>query len=198
MAGTSWPSLAAGQPARAADVENKFDWIEGSITPMTGGNQTDNTYDLGTSTARWSNIYGRNLITSSITATTVACGTAVVITSAPETPGTDTLYANNQVKGWADIDVSPADTTAASAISISSEVNVSSVTDMGAGDVRLNFARSLAFSLYGTSAIIDAASLASAVVAFVAAGSLRVRTFRFTATAAYFSFNWIGMGEDHA
>lgn len=57
MAGTTWPSLSAGQPARAADVESKFDWIEGAIVPMTAGNMTDATYDLGTTTARWLNLY---------------------------------------------------------------------------------------------------------------------------------------------
>lgn len=53
MAGTSWPALIAGAKARASDVENKFDWIEGNIVPMNGGSSTDAAYDLGTSDKRW-------------------------------------------------------------------------------------------------------------------------------------------------
>ena len=57
MAGTSWPALVAGARARAADVELKFDWIEGNIVPMSGGSSTDGAYDLGTSAARWRSGY---------------------------------------------------------------------------------------------------------------------------------------------
>jgi hypothetical protein len=57
MAGTSWPALVAGARARAADVELKFDWIEGNLVPMTGGSQTDAAYDLGTTAARWRSSY---------------------------------------------------------------------------------------------------------------------------------------------
>lgn len=61
MAGSTWPSLTAGQPARAADVESKFDWIEGALMPMSGGAGTTGVHDLGTTTAVWNNIYGRSL-----------------------------------------------------------------------------------------------------------------------------------------
>jgi hypothetical protein len=57
MAGTSWPTLAAGARARASDVEAKFNWLEGNIVPMLGGSQTDAAYDLGTSAARWRSGY---------------------------------------------------------------------------------------------------------------------------------------------
>lgn len=57
MAGTSWPSLVAGRKAKASEVELRFDWIEGSITPMTGGNATTSVYDLGTTTAQWNKCY---------------------------------------------------------------------------------------------------------------------------------------------
>lgn len=53
MAGTTWPTLLAGQKARASDVESKFDWLEGDLVPMSGGNMTTGVYDLGTSTAAW-------------------------------------------------------------------------------------------------------------------------------------------------
>lgn len=57
MAGTTWPTLTAGQKARASDVESKFDWLEGDIVPMSGGNMTTGVYDLGTSTAAWRYIH---------------------------------------------------------------------------------------------------------------------------------------------
>lgn len=57
MAGTSWPNLVAGTPARAADVEAKFDWIEGNVNPMLAGIQADATYDLGTSSFRWRDLW---------------------------------------------------------------------------------------------------------------------------------------------
>lgn len=57
MAGTSWPSLTAGQPARASDVESKFDWLEGSLMPMSAGTGTDGAHDLGTTTARWARLH---------------------------------------------------------------------------------------------------------------------------------------------
>jgi len=53
MAGSSWPNLIAGRRARAADVEAKFDWLEGNLEPMLGGTKANNAYDLGTSTHLW-------------------------------------------------------------------------------------------------------------------------------------------------
>lgn len=57
MAGTTWPSLVAGTKAKASDVENKFDWIEGSIVPMNAGDKTNAAYDLGESSYRWKDLY---------------------------------------------------------------------------------------------------------------------------------------------
>lgn len=57
MAGTTWPALVAGQKARASDVESRFDWLEGSLIPMNSGTSTDAAHDLGTTTARWNNVY---------------------------------------------------------------------------------------------------------------------------------------------
>ena len=57
MAGTSWPALTAGLRARASDVESKFDWLEGSLAPMSGGSTTNAVHDLGTTTAKWSRLY---------------------------------------------------------------------------------------------------------------------------------------------
>jgi hypothetical protein len=61
MAGTSWPTLAAGRKAKASDVELKFDWIEGNVVPMSTGEQTNNAYDLGTSAYRWKTVYAMDL-----------------------------------------------------------------------------------------------------------------------------------------
>lgn len=56
--GTStWPTLTAGNKARASEVETKFDWLEANILPMLGGSTTDAVYDLGNTTTRWRDIY---------------------------------------------------------------------------------------------------------------------------------------------
>lgn len=61
MAGTVWPILTAGLKAKASEVESKFDWIEGTIVPMSAGAKTDAAYDLGEAANRWNNIYGVTL-----------------------------------------------------------------------------------------------------------------------------------------
>lgn len=81
MAGSSWPDLIAGRTAKASDVEAKFDWLEGHIVPMTGGNQTDSVYYLGTAGARWAGVYTRSINPTS-TAGGVAIGTTTAATSA--------------------------------------------------------------------------------------------------------------------
>ncbi len=57
MAGSTWPTLAAGARAKASEVEAKFDWVEQDIVPMAAGSKADNTYDLGQSSFRWRNVY---------------------------------------------------------------------------------------------------------------------------------------------
>lgn len=76
MAGTSWPTLTAGQIARAGDVNSLFAWLQGSIVPQNLGSTTDNAYDLGTTTANWRTIY-----TYSLGGTTTAKGVAIGTTS---------------------------------------------------------------------------------------------------------------------
>lgn len=61
MAGTVWPILTAGLKAKASEVESKFDWIEGTIVPMSAGAKTDAAYDLGEAANQWNNIYGVTL-----------------------------------------------------------------------------------------------------------------------------------------
>jgi hypothetical protein len=77
MAGTAWPSLAAGNKAKASEVEQKFDWLEGSVVPMNSGSTTDLAYDLGTTTARWRSVYA-----GSINGTSTAGGVAIGTTTA--------------------------------------------------------------------------------------------------------------------
>ena len=49
----TWPDLVAGKKAKASEVEAKFDYLEGTLWPMSGGEATDSAYDLGLSTAYW-------------------------------------------------------------------------------------------------------------------------------------------------
>lgn len=77
MAGTGWPSLAAGRKAKASEVELRFDWIEGDIVPQTAGSSTDSVYYLGTASARWLGLY-----TKSINPTSTAGGVAIGTTTA--------------------------------------------------------------------------------------------------------------------
>lgn len=77
MAGTSWPSLAAGGIARASDVEAKFDWLEKDIVPQDEGSTTNGAYDLGTTTAYWRGLYCNGL-NPTTTAHGVAVGTTTV------------------------------------------------------------------------------------------------------------------------
>lgn len=67
MAGTTWPNLLAGRKAKASEVENKFDWIEGSIVPMSMGNKTNAAYDLGEASYRWKTLYLSDKINYSLT-----------------------------------------------------------------------------------------------------------------------------------
>jgi hypothetical protein len=60
MAGTTWPVLTAGKKAKASEVEEKFDWIEGTLVPMNAGSKTNSAYDLGESSNYWRYSYIRN------------------------------------------------------------------------------------------------------------------------------------------
>lgn len=67
-----WPDLVAGRKAKASEVEAKFDWLEGSLLPMSGGNLTNNAYDLGISGNAW-----RSTWTYSINPTSTAGGISI-------------------------------------------------------------------------------------------------------------------------
>lgn len=57
MAGTAWNTFTPGTVAKSSEVNSNFDWLEGSLAPMTGGAQTNGVYDLGTTTAAWRNLF---------------------------------------------------------------------------------------------------------------------------------------------
>ena len=57
MSGTTWPTLVAGAKAKASEVESKFDWIEGDFLPFSAGTKADATYDMGSSSYRWRDMY---------------------------------------------------------------------------------------------------------------------------------------------
>lgn len=57
MSGISWPTIGANEINSAEDMELKFDWIEGTISPMTGGNKTDAVYDISEGGTYWRNAY---------------------------------------------------------------------------------------------------------------------------------------------
>jgi len=53
----TWPDLQSGKKAKASEVESKFDWIEGNLWPMNAGSLSSETYNLGSSSYKWKNIY---------------------------------------------------------------------------------------------------------------------------------------------
>lgn len=73
----NWPTLTAGQVARASDVEAKFDWSEHHLWPHAAGSFTSNTFDIGNSTTA----YWRTAWIYSINATTAAQGVAIGTTT---------------------------------------------------------------------------------------------------------------------
>lgn len=58
MSGISFPLLVAGAKARASDVEKKFAWVVGDYHPFDStGSKATRTYDLGSSSWYWRNLY---------------------------------------------------------------------------------------------------------------------------------------------
>lgn len=72
-----WPTLTDGKKAKASEVETKFDWLEGSILPMVGGEFTTNTYDIGNTTHNWKTGHFTNLIIGGFTMTAEDVGAAI-------------------------------------------------------------------------------------------------------------------------
>lgn len=57
MSGSTWTVFSPGAKAKATEVNANFDWIEQTFLPFNAGTSTDNTYDLGSSTFRWRDLY---------------------------------------------------------------------------------------------------------------------------------------------
>ena len=72
----TWPALTSGAKAKAADVEAKFDWLEGHIWPQVGGTTTTSVFDLGGDGKSWRSVWA-----TSINPTTTAGGVAMFTTT---------------------------------------------------------------------------------------------------------------------
>lgn len=81
---------------------------------------------------------------------------AVVSGAAPATPVANTLYSDSVVKGWVE-------TSGAGAWTIDDDLNVSSITDNGVGDLTINWAKAFANANY---AVVVCVIEGSAAIAF--------------------------------
>ncbi len=61
MAGSSWTTFTPGTRIKSTPVNENFEWSNQHIVPHNGANKTDGVYDLGESTARWRQIYSKNI-----------------------------------------------------------------------------------------------------------------------------------------
>lgn len=63
MAGTTWNVFTPGTKLKASDINENFDWIEGSIVPNNAGAAAHNTYDMGSYVHLWGVAYfGTSLV----------------------------------------------------------------------------------------------------------------------------------------
>lgn len=71
---TSFYNFSANTKARASQVNNNFDVFRGHIIPVDPSTATsaDNTYDLGSSSYRWANVYAKSVISSSVSCTNLS------------------------------------------------------------------------------------------------------------------------------
>ena len=81
MAGSVWTNFTAGNLIKASEVNENLDWLEGTLMPQTAGSQTNNAYDIGSSTYKWRTGYfgtsvfiGSNLDLNGTTLTTSTIG----------------------------------------------------------------------------------------------------------------------------
>mgnify|MGYP001616145628 FL=1 len=98
---------------------------------------------------------------------TLALGGITVSTAAPATPAAKTLYEDSIVKGWVRFNA---------AGTIADDLNVSSITDNGAGDWTVNWATAFASANYGCTVVVGAD--AALTVRAVAITSIGVGTVR--------------------
>ena len=65
----TWPALA-NRTASAADVNSKFNWLEGNRLPMNSGALTTGAYDIGSVLYKWNIFNVNSLIINSFTIST--------------------------------------------------------------------------------------------------------------------------------
>lgn len=81
MAGLRWHDFFTGTPAKLSEVNNNFAWLQGHLIPQASGSGVINTYDLGTSTAKWRNVnVAHNLVLNGVTMSSVDNSTLKVST----------------------------------------------------------------------------------------------------------------------
>ena len=70
----TWPTLT-NRTASAADVNSKFNWLEGHRYPMNGGALTTGAFDIGSSAYKWKTAhFNSNVIVDSVTVTSDTIG----------------------------------------------------------------------------------------------------------------------------
>lgn len=67
MAGTTWTTFSISTTVSAVAMNNNFDWLEGHLAPMLGGSTTTGVYDLGTTTARFHDLFVGSWVMNSAT-----------------------------------------------------------------------------------------------------------------------------------
>lgn len=112
--------------------------------------------------------------TVTLTSPTINSGTlsgAVITGAAPSTPTANTVYTESIMKGWVRFSVTG---------TIAADLNVSSITDTGAGDWTVNWATAFGSNNYAASFSVNQTSTSSSGYVFalgaMAAGSLQVTT----------------------
>lgn len=107
-----WPTLTDGKKAKASEVESKFDWLEGTQLPMSGGNLTTGAYDIGSSAYQWRSGFFNHIIINGYT-------------------GSSSL--TQSLDAWLSIHGT------AGSYTIGASYNISSVVSSGAGLYTVNF-----------------------------------------------------------
>lgn len=69
MAGSTWFNFVGSTTASAAEVNSNFDWLEGDLAPMSTGVLAPDQFNLGSTTARWSNAYISGNLKKGLTST---------------------------------------------------------------------------------------------------------------------------------
>lgn len=132
MAGTAWTAFVANTKARASQVNENFDWIEGSIVPMNAGSKTDAVYDLGESGNRWKDIH----LSGNAEIGTVSLGTStntVLFVGGTLRPETDASYdLGESVNMWKNLYLS-----GNAGIGVTSPTRPLEISKSGVGDVPL-------------------------------------------------------------